>query len=166
MDRRARGELPPLRRFILAGGNEAGAGLHFARAVCRRAERRMVGARAATPSRPIALMYINRLSDLLFTMARAANARAGRRRDRVVADAAYAACLRLARQHYENFPVASRLLPPASRPHIAAIYAFARMADDFADEGDLPPRSRLALLDDWRDAAARRSGRTPGPGRG
>jgi hypothetical protein len=54
----------------------------------------------------------------------------------VVAEAAYAACLRLARQHYENFPVASRLMPPASRPHIAAIYAFARIADDFADEGD------------------------------
>jgi len=68
----------------------------------------------------------------------------------VVARAAYAACLRLARQHYENFPVASRLLPPESRPHVAAIYAFARLADDFADEGDRPPATRLALLDDWR----------------
>jgi squalene synthase HpnC len=69
----------------------------------------------------------------------------------VVADAAYAACLRLARQHYENFPVASRLMPPASRPHIAAIYAFARMADDIADEGDDTPELRLARLDGWRE---------------
>jgi phytoene synthase len=69
----------------------------------------------------------------------------------VVAEAAYAACLRLARQHYENFPVASRLMPPASRPHIAAIYAFARMADDFADEGEDSPESRLVRLDDWRE---------------
>jgi len=46
--------------------------------------------------------------------------------------------------------VASRLLPRESRPHIAAIYAFARIADDFADEGDHPAAERLALLDDWR----------------
>jgi len=62
---------------------------------------------------------------------------------------AYAACERIARQHYENFPVASRLLPAPMRPHIAAIYAFARAADDFADEGTLAPEERLALLDDW-----------------
>jgi phytoene synthase len=62
---------------------------------------------------------------------------------------AYAACERIARHHYENFPVASLLLPAAMRPHVAAIYAFARAADDFADEGDLPPAERLALLDDW-----------------
>jgi phytoene synthase len=68
----------------------------------------------------------------------------------VVADAAYAACLRLARAHYENFPVASRLLPKPSRKYVAAIYAFARLADDFADEGDRPPGARLALLDDWQ----------------
>ena len=68
----------------------------------------------------------------------------------MVADAAYAACLRLARQHYENFPVASRRLPKATRPHIAAVYAFARTADDFADEGDRPVDERLARLDDWR----------------
>ena len=64
-------------------------------------------------------------------------------------DAAYAACERMARRHYETFPVASLLLPAAMRPHVAAIYAFARAADDFADEGDLPPAERLALLDDW-----------------
>ena len=52
--------------------------------------------------------------------------------------AAYAACAHLARTHYENFPVASRLLPRRMRPHVAAVYAFARMADDFADEGDAP----------------------------
>lgn len=68
----------------------------------------------------------------------------------MVADAAYERCLHLARQHYENFPVASRLLPKAARPHVAAIYAFARIADDFADEGDRTPAARLALLDDWR----------------
>jgi len=68
----------------------------------------------------------------------------------VVADAAYAACLRLARQHYENFPVASRLLPAPARPHIAAVYAFARIADDFADEGTRSDEARLALLDDWQ----------------
>jgi squalene synthase HpnC len=68
----------------------------------------------------------------------------------VVAADAYETCLRLARQHYENFPVASRLLPKASRPHIAAIYAFARMADDFADEGDHPEADRLARLEEWQ----------------
>jgi len=69
----------------------------------------------------------------------------------VVADTAYAACRRLAQQHYENFPVASRLVPPAARPHIAALYAFARTADDFADEGDRSNEARIALLDDWQD---------------
>jgi len=47
---------------------------------------------------------------------------------------AYATCQRLARTHYENVPVASWLMPPQAHPHIAAIYAFARIADDFADE--------------------------------
>lgn len=67
-----------------------------------------------------------------------------------MSDAAYARCLHLASQHYENFPVASRLLPAAVRPHIAAVYAFARIADDFADEGTRTDAARLALLDDWR----------------
>ena len=62
---------------------------------------------------------------------------------------AYAACMRLAQSHYENFPVASWLLPPAMRPHIAAIYAFARTADDFADEGAASNDERLAKLDAW-----------------
>jgi squalene synthase HpnC len=78
---------------------------------------------------------------------------------------AYARCERLARSHYENFPVASRLLPARMRPHIAAIYAFARLADDMADEGNRPPAERLADLDAWdaRLAAALR-GDPPGGG--
>ena len=63
---------------------------------------------------------------------------------------AYAACERLAREHYENFPVASLLVPRAMRPSIAAIYAFARRADDFADEGTLTDDERLDLLEAWR----------------
>src|SRR3954453_7778651 len=55
----------------------------------------------------------------------------------------------MARSHYENFPVASRLLPAAMRPHIAAVYAFARVADDIADEGADPPGGRQAPLRAW-----------------
>ena len=69
-------ELPPLRRFLLSGGAPAGASLHVARTVCRRAERRLVGL-GADEVHPIVLTYMNRLSDLLFVMARAANRRAG-----------------------------------------------------------------------------------------
>jgi cob(I)alamin adenosyltransferase len=68
-------ELTPLRRFILAGGSPAGAALHVARAVCRRAERRMVALEPAVDA--VLLRYVNRLSDLLFVIARAANRRAG-----------------------------------------------------------------------------------------
>jgi phytoene synthase len=63
---------------------------------------------------------------------------------------AYARCLQVAAAHYENFPVASRLLPARMRPHVAAVYAFARAADDFADEGDAPEAQRLAWIDQWR----------------
>ncbi len=70
------GELPPLRKFILAGGSEAGATLHLARAVCRRAERRVVGL-GPEAVEPVVVIYLNRLSDLLFVMARVANVRAG-----------------------------------------------------------------------------------------
>jgi squalene synthase HpnC len=63
---------------------------------------------------------------------------------------AYAACEALARAHYENFPVASRLLPAAMRPHVAAVYAYARVADDMADEGSAPAEVRLAQLDVWQ----------------
>jgi cob(I)alamin adenosyltransferase len=68
-------DLPPLRRFILAGGAPAGATLHVARTVCRRAERRMVA--LDPPIDPVLIRYVNRLSDLLFVLARAANQRAG-----------------------------------------------------------------------------------------
>jgi cob(I)alamin adenosyltransferase len=68
--------LPPLRRFILAGGSPQGAALHVARAICRRAERGMVGL-GADAYEPELLTYVNRLSDLLFVMARSANQRAG-----------------------------------------------------------------------------------------
>ena len=71
---RLEGELPPLNRFILAGGSKAGATLHVARAVCRRAERRMMVLEPAPDG--ILIRYINRLSDLLFVMARAVNRRA------------------------------------------------------------------------------------------
>jgi squalene synthase HpnC len=63
--------------------------------------------------------------------------------------AAYSYCERIAREHYENFPVASVLLPAPMRPHIAAIYAFARRADDFADEPGPSADERLRLLDAW-----------------
>lgn len=69
-------ELTPLRRFILPGGSPAGAWLHLARTVCRRAERRVV-ALGSEAVDPILVVYLNRLSDLLFVMARAANQRAG-----------------------------------------------------------------------------------------
>ena len=69
-------ELPPLRRFILAGGCPAGAFLHLARTVCRRAERGIVSLGEDAVA-PVVIVYINRLSDLLFVMARAANRQAG-----------------------------------------------------------------------------------------
>jgi cob(I)alamin adenosyltransferase len=68
---RLEAELPPLRRFILAGGTPAGAALHVARTICRRAERRIVG--LEPPADPVLVRYVNRLSDLLFVMARSAN---------------------------------------------------------------------------------------------
>lgn len=64
-------------------------------------------------------------------------------------DRAYGWCAHIARRHYENFPVASRLLPARMRPAIAAIYAFARRADDFADEPGPSENQRIQLLDDW-----------------
>jgi hydroxysqualene synthase len=77
-----------------------------------------------------------------------------------VVNDAYAACLAIAREHYENFPVASRLAPPALRPHVAAIYAFARGADDIADEPGRTAEERLALLDEW-SAHLRAAPRSP-----
>jgi cob(I)alamin adenosyltransferase len=69
-------ELPPLTRFILPGGSPAGAQLHLARTVCRRAERRVV-ALGDDAADPVVVTYLNRLSDLLFVMARAVNHRCG-----------------------------------------------------------------------------------------
>ncbi len=68
--------LPPLRRFILPGGSPAGSLLHLARTVCRRGERRVIGLGPGAVD-PILIVYLNRLSDLLFVMARAVNHRAG-----------------------------------------------------------------------------------------
>lgn len=68
---------------------------------------------------------------------------------------AYAWCQRLASTHYENFPVASRLLPKSVRPHVAAVYAFARIADDIADEPGMPESERLEWLERWRDGVQR-----------
>src|SRR5262245_32300253 len=66
---------------------------------------------------------------------------------------AFAHCERIAREHYENFPVGSLLVPKSKRKHVYSIYAFARTADDFADEGygssGLTDADRLAALDDW-----------------
>jgi cob(I)alamin adenosyltransferase len=67
-------ELPPLRSFILPGGSPSGAALHLARTVCRRAERRVV-ALGVGQDEPVVVIYLNRLSDLLFVMARVVNQR-------------------------------------------------------------------------------------------
>ena len=69
--------------------------------------------------------------------------------------------------HYENFPVASILLPKRLRPAVEAIYAFARSADDLADEGDATAAERLAALAQYRDdlwACAEGQGRSGGEG--
>ena len=63
-------------------------------------------------------------------------------------EAAYRRCQQRAQDHYENFPTASRLLRPELRPAVAAIYAFAREADDYADEAEFEGR-RLELLNVW-----------------
>jgi cob(I)alamin adenosyltransferase len=67
-------QLEPLRSFVLPGGTEAAARLHLARTVCRRAERRAVALAEEQGANPEALAYLNRLSDFLFILARAANA--------------------------------------------------------------------------------------------
>ena len=70
-------DLPELRSFVLPGGSEAAARLHVARTLCRRAERDTLEASQDLELNPLALVYLNRLSDLLFILARAANAGAG-----------------------------------------------------------------------------------------
>ena len=69
--------LPPLRAFVLPAGTPKSAALHFARTVCRRAERSVVGLSQGEEVPPLFLVYLNRLSDLLFTLARLANHEAG-----------------------------------------------------------------------------------------
>ncbi len=73
----AEDELPPLRAFVLPGGSEGAAALHVARTVCRRAEREVVALAEAEPVEGDIIRYLNRLSDLLFVLARLANRRAG-----------------------------------------------------------------------------------------
>jgi len=73
----ANGPLPELKSFVLPGGSEAAARLHVARSVCRRAERQVLAAARERDLNPLAAVYLNRLSDLLFILARAANAGGG-----------------------------------------------------------------------------------------
>jgi cob(I)alamin adenosyltransferase len=71
-------DLPELKSFVLPGGSELAARLHVARTVCRRAEREVLAAADEVELDPLVLVYLNRLSDLLFILARGANAAAGR----------------------------------------------------------------------------------------
>lgn len=71
-------DLPELRSFVLPGGTVAAAGLHVARTICRRAERETLEASQEHELDPLTAIYLNRLSDLLFVLSRAANASAGR----------------------------------------------------------------------------------------
>jgi cob(I)alamin adenosyltransferase len=86
----AEAELPPLRAFIMPGGCPAGAALHLARTVCRRAERRVLafvgGCEPAMQPDPAIVRYLNRLSDLLFVLARLVNQRAGEQESEWVPD--------------------------------------------------------------------------------
>ncbi|MDI6767043.1 MAG: squalene synthase HpnC [Bacteroidota bacterium] len=66
-------------------------------------------------------------------------------------DEAFAYCASITEAHYENFPVASLFLPEEKRPYIQAIYAFSRIADDFADEFNLSQDERLSKLNDWEE---------------
>jgi len=70
-------DLPPLKTFILPGGSELGARLHIARTVCRRTERKVVALAAVESLAPDAVIYLNRLSDFLFVLARWSNLKAG-----------------------------------------------------------------------------------------
>jgi cob(I)alamin adenosyltransferase len=73
----ASAEIPELKNFILPGGSKGAGYLHLARTVCRRSERNVVALNSAEGSHPVVLKYLNRLSDLLFTMARLENFRQG-----------------------------------------------------------------------------------------
>jgi squalene synthase HpnC len=84
--------------------------------------------------------------DILFTMSQST---------RQGIDKAFAYCQNMARSHYENFPVASMAVPRDRRLYVAAIYAFARTADDIDDEGDIPPQERLRRLGEWGEQLGR-----------
>jgi cob(I)alamin adenosyltransferase len=75
-------KMEPLRAFILPGGSAIASFLHLSRAVCRRAERSIVALGQGEPVDPVLLAYVNRLSDLLFVLARYQNRKSGRREDR------------------------------------------------------------------------------------
>ncbi|GJQ64151.1 MAG: squalene synthase HpnC [Melioribacteraceae bacterium] len=66
-------------------------------------------------------------------------------------DTAYEIAQKMAKDHYENFPVISRFLPEDLRKHVAVVYLFARKADDIADEGNVPPFQRIKSLDEYED---------------
>ncbi|MBS4028155.1 MAG: squalene synthase HpnC [Ignavibacteriales bacterium] len=66
-------------------------------------------------------------------------------------DDAFDYCARITNSHYENFPVASLFLPQEKRPYIQAIYAFARIADDYSDEGEFTVEERMKRLDEWNE---------------
>ncbi len=70
-------------------------------------------------------------------------------------DEAFEYCAGVTNSHYENFPVASLFLPEGKRHYLQAIYAFSRIADDFADEGGIEPSQRLELLNDWEHKLVR-----------
>ena len=74
---RCEAELEPLRSFIVPGGTAKAAALHVARTICRRAERRVVALQHTEQLPPIVVIFLNRVSDLLFMLARVANKRAG-----------------------------------------------------------------------------------------
>ena len=69
----------------------------------------------------------------------------------MIIDSAYEDAIEFAKNHYENFPVVSILVPKNLRKHVAIIYWFARTADDFADEGDLEPEERIKKLEDFEN---------------
>ena len=105
---------------------------------------------ASANSATFAQRHFNRLTPILAILKAAASAR-------------QIGVFAMPVDHYENFPVASVLLPARLREPVAAIYAFARSADDLADEGDLADAARLAALDDYRRALdAIEAGDAPG----